>query len=269
MKGGRRNAARSGSWRGADRGLASVGARLPSVGLSFWTIALLAAALGRSSATALASTLDLGPIIGAALFTEVFAAAVAAQMAVRSLHPFLFWTVVVAAAIAGGAIVQLARTLLVDNQGAAFVLAVVVAAAVLALGYRATAPGDRADDQGPGTELMFWIAVLLSQIAGLVMGDWMLAASADSRGVVMIAIGVAFVVTLIGMRRGARGATFWMALALGSALAVALAGWIDGPAARGGLGLNRFSLSALLLAALLLCVLHAPQPGPRRAGPTR
>lgn len=266
MKGGRRNAARSGSWRLARRGLAGAGARVPPVGIGFWTLAFLAAALGRSGAPALASTLGLGPIIGAVLFTEVFAAAVAAQMAVRSLHPFLFWTVVVAAAVAGDAIVQLARTLLADNQGGAFALVAVVAVAMLALGYRAAEPGDRADDQGPGTELMFWIAVLLSQIVGVVIGDWILAAPIDSIGVVMIAIGLALVATLLVSRRGARGVAFWLALALGSALAVAVAGWIDGPVGRGGLGLNRFSLSALLLAALLLCVLHAPQPGPRRAG---
>lgn len=269
MKGGRRNAARSGSWRFADREGAGAGARVPPIGFGFWTIAFLAAALGHSSATAMASTLDLGAIIGAVLFAEVFAAAVAAQMAIRSLHPFLFWAVVVAAAIAAGAIVQLAGTLLIGDEGGAVALVVAVAAAMLALGYRATEPGDRADDQGPGTELMFWIAVLLSQIAGLVMGDWMLTAPIDSGGVVMVATGLALVSAVFESRRDTRGATFWVALTLGNALAVALAGWIDEPVARGGLGLNRFSLSALLLAALLLCVLHAPQPGPRRAGRTR
>jgi len=74
---------------------------VPEVTLAFWAIKVAATTLGETGGDAVTMTLNLGYLVGAAIFAAVFVVAVAAQIAAKRFHPFLYWAVIVATTTAG------------------------------------------------------------------------------------------------------------------------------------------------------------------------
>ena len=81
----------------ADDGMSKV----PAVTLAFWVIKVIATTLGETGGDAVSMTLNWGYALSSALFIAVFVIAVAAQIAARRFHPFLYWSVIVATTTAG------------------------------------------------------------------------------------------------------------------------------------------------------------------------
>src|ERR1700759_5330684 len=80
---------------------ASGHSKVPEVTLAFWIIKIAATTLGETGGDAVSMSLNLGYAISTVLFIGLFVVAVAAQIAVKSFHPFLYWLVVVATTTAG------------------------------------------------------------------------------------------------------------------------------------------------------------------------
>jgi len=75
--------------------------KVPAVTLGFWIIKIAATTLGETGGDAVSMSLNLGYAVSSVLFIGLFVVAVAAQIAVRSFHPFLYWLVVIATTTAG------------------------------------------------------------------------------------------------------------------------------------------------------------------------
>ena len=75
--------------------------KVPEVTLAFWIIKIAATTLGETGGDAVSMSLNMGYAVSSVLFIGLFMAAVAAQITVRSFHPFLYWLVVVATTTAG------------------------------------------------------------------------------------------------------------------------------------------------------------------------
>ena len=65
--------------------------KVPAVTLAFWVIKVVAATLGEAAAVAVSMTVNWGYALSSVLFIAVFVVAVAAQIAARRFHPFLYW----------------------------------------------------------------------------------------------------------------------------------------------------------------------------------
>src|SRR5438105_3333756 len=75
--------------------------KVPAVTLGFWITKIAATTLGETGGDAVTMTLNLGYLIGTAIFGVVLIAAVSAQVAAKRFHPFLYWAVVVATTTVG------------------------------------------------------------------------------------------------------------------------------------------------------------------------
>lgn len=241
--------------------------KVPEVALGFWVIKVLATTLGEAAADVMSISLDIGRAMSGVLFLEVFAAAVAAQIAVRSFHPFLFWLVIVTAATAGTTVADFcSRSLGLGNAGgAALLLGLLVAA--FALWRRSTGSLAMARISTPSAELLCWGAVLLSEALGTVLGNWV----ADGAGLGIDGAALVFAVGLAAVGIGylftavSRTLLFWSAFVLTRPLGAWFGDWLDRPMAAGGLDLDPLSVSALLLAAMLVCIAHLSQRPARQA----
>src|ERR1700730_1127746 len=101
--------------------------KVPEVTLVFWIIKILATTLGVTGGDAVSMTMNLGYASGSAIFTGVVTAAAAAQIAAKSFHPFLYWTVIVATTTAGTTLADFAdRSLGIGYAGGSLILFVLL-----------------------------------------------------------------------------------------------------------------------------------------------
>src|SRR5947209_6782645 len=97
--------------------------KIPEVTLAFWLIKIVATTLGETGGDAVSMTLDWGYALSSALFIGIFLVAVATQIAARSFHPFLYWSVIVATTTAGTTMADLAdRSLGIGYPGGSLIL---------------------------------------------------------------------------------------------------------------------------------------------------
>ena len=75
--------------------------KVPEVTLIFWIIKVAATTLGETAGDAVTMSMNLGYLVGTAIFATIFVAAVFAQISAKRFHPFLFWGVIVATTTAG------------------------------------------------------------------------------------------------------------------------------------------------------------------------
>src|SRR5580658_5536165 len=77
-------------------------AKVPEVTLVFWIIKILATTLGETGGDAVTMPpLNLGYLVGTAIFAAIFLAAVAVQIRARKFHPVVYWVTIVATTTVG------------------------------------------------------------------------------------------------------------------------------------------------------------------------
>jgi len=65
--------------------------KVPEVTLWFWIVKIAATTLGETGGDAVTMSMNLGYLVGTAIFVALFIVAVAAQISARRYRPFLFW----------------------------------------------------------------------------------------------------------------------------------------------------------------------------------
>src|ERR1700688_1593093 len=98
-------------------------AKVPAVTLGFWIIKIVATTLGETGGDAVSMTLNWGYALSSTVFIGIFAAAVAAQIAARRFHSFLYWAVIIATTMAGTTMADFAdRSLGIGYPGGSLIL---------------------------------------------------------------------------------------------------------------------------------------------------
>ena len=72
--------------------------RVPHIILLYWVIKIASTTLGETGADMVSMTFDLGYAHSILLFLGIFAALLAAKLAVKGYHPVLYWAVFTASA---------------------------------------------------------------------------------------------------------------------------------------------------------------------------
>jgi uncharacterized membrane-anchored protein len=238
--------------------------KIPAVTLGFWIIKIIATTLGETGGDAFSMTLNWGYALSSAMFIAIFVAAVAAQIAARRFHPFLYWAVIVATTTAGTTMADFAdRSLGIGYPGGSLLL---FAFLMTSLGIWYWYAGSISVDTvaSPKIEMFYWTAILFSQTLGTALGDWM----ADSnglgyeRGALVFAAGPAVVAAAYFYTGVSRTLLFWSAFILTRPLGATLGDLLDKPAADGGLAFGRFYASAILAVLIIVFIIFVPQrPG--------
>jgi uncharacterized membrane-anchored protein len=242
-------------------------AKVPEATLVFWVTKILATTLGETAGDAVSMSMNLGYLVGTAIFAVVFLCAVSVQIAAKSFRPIVYWTTIVATTTVGTTLADFAdRSLGIGYAGGTLVLVAALATSLLL--WWVTLGSVAIDTvRSPQAELFYWTTIMLSQTLGTALGDW----TADSAGLgyggaalgfgaVLAAIAVAYVRTTVS-----RTALFWAAFVVTRPLGAVIGDFLDKPVASGGLALSRYAASGVLVVAIASIVLVAPHRAATRA----
>lgn len=242
--------------------------KVPEVTLGFWIIKIAATTLGETGGDAVTMTLNLGYLIGTAIFATAFVVAVSAQIGAKRFHPFLYWIVIVATTTVGTTMADFFdRSLGIGYAGGSSILFVLLMAS-LGLWYWSLGSVSVDTVTSPKAEMFYWGTILFSQTLGTALGDWM----ADTTGLgyeggaIVFAIALAVVAVLYFRTQVSHTLLFWAAFILTRPLGATVGDLLDKPVANGGLALGRFWASAVLAAFIIACILFIPQRAGRHPG---
>src|SRR5450432_3225358 len=107
----------------------SVVSKVPAITLGFWIIKIAATTLGETGGDTVSMSMNLGYLVGTAIFLTTLAVLVVVQIMAKRFHPFLYWATIIASTTAGTTMADFAdRSLGIGYAGgSALLLACVVA----------------------------------------------------------------------------------------------------------------------------------------------
>jgi uncharacterized membrane-anchored protein len=241
--------------------------KVPEVTLGFWIIKIAATTLGETGGDALSMSMHLGYLLSTAIFAAVFVLAVVVQMRSRRFHPALYWTTIIATTTVGTTLADFSdRSLGIGYAGGATILLALLLAS-LAAWYLTTGSVSVDTVASPGTEAFYWLTIMFSQTLGTALGDW----TADTAGLGYAGGALVFgaLLALVALARyrtrWSPTLLFWAAFVLTRPLGAVVGDFLDKPVDHGGLALSRYTASAVLLGAIVLCASVFPQRASRRA----
>jgi uncharacterized membrane-anchored protein len=228
-------------------------AKVPEVTLVFWIIKIAATTLGETGGDAVSMSMNLGYLVATAIFAVIFLIAVTAQIKSPRFHPFLYWITIIATTTVGTTLADFAdRSLGIGYAGGAGLLLALFIAS-LAVWYRSEGSISVNTVSNPKAEMFYWVTIMFSQTLGTALGDW----TADSAGLgyggsALLFLGLlALVAAAYFWKRISRTALFWTAFVLTRPLGAVVGDFFDKPPAQGGLALDRYTASGVLLAFIV------------------
>ena len=230
--------------------------KVPAVTLGFWIIKILATTLGETGGDAVTMSMNLGYLVGTAIFAVIFATAVIVQIRVRRFRPALYWLTIIATTTVGTTMADFAdRSLGMGYAGGTSVLLALLMGSLF-VWYRALGSISVNTVNSPNAEMFYWVTIMFSQTLGTALGDWMAdtagfgyLGSAALFGTLLAAITAAYYWTKIS-----RTVLFWAAFILTRPLGAVVGDFLDKPHSAGGLALSRYSATAFLLACIAGCL---------------
>jgi len=235
--------------------------KVPAVTLGFWAIKILATTLGETGGDTVSMTMDLGYLVGSAIFLTIFVILAAWQIAAKRFHPFLYWATIIASTTAGTTMADFAtRSMGIGYTGGSALLLVLVLAS---LGAWKLATGSiRVETvRTPKSEAFYWLTITFSQTLGTALGDWVADTNGIGFGGGALLFGALLALLAILYFRSAvnRVFLFWAAFILTRPLGATVGDFLDKPLGQGGLAFSRPLATAALGAAILLLILLLPQ----------
>jgi uncharacterized membrane-anchored protein len=235
-------------------------AKVPAITLGFWIIKVLATTFGETAGDTVSMSMGLGYLVGTAIFATLLVMLVAAQIAARKLHPWLYWATIIASTTAGTTMADFAtRSLGLGYPGGSLLLLGLVLASLL-LWRRMLGSISAAAVHEPRSELFYWITITFSQTLGTALGDWVADGPLGYLGAAAIFGGLLVVTALLYFRsRVSPVLLFWAAFILTRPLGATVGDFLDKPLDAGGLALSRAAASVVLAAAIALLIVLLPQ----------
>ena len=241
--------------------------KVPEVTLLFWVMKILATTLGETGGDALSMSANLGYLVSTGIFAVVFAVFVGLQMRSVRFHPWIYWATIIATTTVGTTLADFAdRSLGIGYTGGSTLLLSLLLVSLFAW-YRTLGTVDVASVSTPRAEVFYWVTIMFSQTLGTALGDW----TADTAGygytgaAVIFGLALAVVAAAYYFTRISRTALFWAAFVLTRPLGAVVGDFLDKPVAKGGLNLDRYAASGLLLAALVVLLIAFKQRAASRA----
>jgi uncharacterized membrane-anchored protein len=239
--------------------------KLPHVTLLFWVLKTLAVTLGETAGDLVGITLKIGYVTTAVIFLVFFGVVVVAQIRAKRLHPALFWAVVLGTSMVGTEISDLSNRGVGHGSaqnGIGYAWGAVILTSLLAIVFvvwwRTGQTFDVENIASRKGEILFWIAILISNTLGTSSGDWL----SDDTGLgfrdaffliagIMLVIVAAYYLTPIN-----NTVLFWLAFILTRPLGAAGGDALTKPADEGGLGWGTLGGSAALFALLVALTIY-------------
>jgi len=237
--------------------------KVPEVTLIFWIIKVLATTLGETAGDAVSMSLNLGYLLSTVVFSGIFLVAVVVQISAKKFHPVIYWTTIVATTTVGTTLADFAdRSLKIGYTGGT---AILFSLLIMSLFVWRRTMGSVAVDSvsSPKSEMFYWVTIMFSQTLGTALGDW----TSDSMdlgylwsvgifGSILAVIAVCYFRSKIS-----HTILFWSAFILTRPLGAVVGDFLDKPIREGGLALNRYTASGVLIGLMVFFIItfsHRP-----------
>ncbi len=230
--------------------------KVPELTILFWIIKIAATTLGETGGDMVSMSMNLGYLVGTAIFAVIFIVAVVIQIKAKNFHPVIYWFTIIATTTVGTTLADFAdRSLGIGYAGGSTLLfGLLMASLFIWYKTKGTVAVNSVSD--PQTEMFYWVTIMFSQTLGTALGDW----TADSEGLGYLGGATVFVILLavvLGLylwTKLSRTFLFWSAFILTRPLGAVLGDFLDKPVDHGGLALSRYAATGVLLAFILICV---------------
>lgn len=255
----------------ASQSASDVLSKVPAVTLTFWIIKILATTLGETGGDAVTMTMNLGYLVGTAIFLSLLVALVGLQILAKTFRPFLYWATIIASTTAGTTMADFAdRSLGVGYTGGSSILLLCVVA-VLVAWYWSEGTIAVETVSKPKTEAFYWATITFSQTLGTALGDWMADTSGFGFfGAALVFLAALAVVAALYFWTGiSRVLLFWAAFILTRPLGATVGDFLDKPLNQGGLNFSRPLATAIIAVGIVVCILLTPQRAGRHPGALR
>jgi uncharacterized membrane-anchored protein len=241
--------------------------KVPELTLMFWIIKIFATTLGETGGDAVSMSMDLGYLVGTAIFAVIFIVAVAIQIKAKQYHPFIYWVTIIATTTVGTTMADFAdRSLGIGYTGGSLLLFGLLMASI-GVWYKTMGSVNVETVEDPKVEAFYWVTIMFSQTLGTALGDW----AADTAGLgysgAAVIFGGALVVVgaLYFWTKISRTFLFWAAFILTRPLGAVVGDFLDKPIEKGGLNLSRYTASAALLVVIVVCIYFSSRHAAKKA----
>lgn len=241
--------------------------KVPEVTLIFWIIKIAATTLGETGGDAVTMSMNLGYLVGTAIFAAIFLIAVFFQIRAKTFHPVIYWITIVATTTVGTTLADFAdRSLGIGYTGGTTLLFVLLMASLFTW-YKSMGTISVASVRTPKAEMFYWVTIMFSQTLGTALGDW----TADSAGFGYGGSAAIFgglllvIVALYYVTKISRTILFWTAFILTRPLGAVVGDFLDKPVDHGGLALSRYTASAALFVFMAACIFFFPHRAAKEA----
>lgn len=241
--------------------------KVPEVTLAFWIIKIAATTLGETAGDAVSMSMNLGYLIGTAIFLAAFLTAVFAQIKAKKFHPFLYWATIIATTTVGTTLADFADRSLGIGYAGGSTLLIALLFGSLFIWHRTLGSVSVSTLSSPKAEIFYWVTIMFSQTLGTALGDW----TAGTAGLgytgaaIVFSVLLALVVAAYYWTNVSRILLFWTAFILTRPLGAVVGDFLDKPLSAGGLALSRYSASAALFTFILTSILLFKQRAARTA----
>lgn len=230
--------------------------KVPQVTLMFWVIKIFATTLGETGGDAVTMTWELGYAVGSLIFLGFFTVTLAAQVAAKRYHPFIYWAVVVATTTVGTTMSDyFDRTLGLGYVKSSIILfcgtLLILFVWRLVMGRIEFEKITNRQD-----EVFYWLTILVSNTLGTALGDF----TADDAGLgfelgaLVFAALIALVAAAHYFTKISDSVLFWAAYILTRPLGATLGDTLTKPFDEGGLNLSRIT-SSLVIAGVMIVMI--------------
>ena len=226
--------------------------KLPHITALFWVMKICATTLGETGGDLVSMTLNVGYAVSSFILIGFFLVTLITQLATKSYHPLIYWTVILSTSTAGTTMSDyMDRSLgLGYVRGSLCLLTLLVA--ILTFWYFAVGSLSVERVRTRKVEMLYWIAILVSNTLGTALGDFL----SDSSGL-GFAGGALLISCLIGLIVLAYYFTsiphvilFWVAFVLTRPFGATVGDILTKSHAKGGLDFGTIDSSLVLLSIL-------------------
>jgi uncharacterized membrane-anchored protein len=231
--------------------------KVPQITLAFWIMKICATTLGETGGDLLSMTLNVGYAISSLILISIFLVTLLAQLAAKSYHPLLYWTVILSTSTAGTTMSDfMDRTLQLGYPTGTTILLTLLLC-VLAV-WRFTIGSLSVDHIHTfKVEMFYWTAILISNTLGTALGDFL----ADSSGLgfaggaLLIGSCIAVIVLAHFFTSIPKTILFWIAFVLTRPFGATAGDLLTKTHEKGGLGFGTIGSSLVLGGILLVLIL--------------
>ena len=232
--------------------------KIPELTLLFWIMKITATTLGETGGDLVAQTMNVGYAVSTIIFFIFFLVMLAFQLAAKRYIPPVYWAVIVATSTAGTTMSDyMDRTLKLGYAIGSMILATILIM-VLLIWKKVEGSLSITQVQSKRGEIIYWMAILVSNTLGTALGDFL----ADDSGLgfggsaLLISIVLLIVILAYYFTRISRIALFWIAFVLTRPFGATFGDLLTKPAEQGGMEYGTTGSSAILLVLLIVLVIY-------------